>query len=373
MNQPKGATVIDTTANRLRFSATLEPALGSRFQPTGFPDLGAAEFTSYNDKGEPVASLLVESVQSVANRLEATAWDPAAQTPQAFLADLPHVEVRAADDQRFLTSSRLEAHRLASAFVRDSTHDGRPMLEHITERLGLVNHKPLHHQSMAAALMSLDPFSLLHGCFFNQAAWFGQPRFARAVSGVIEAHGVEQAVSGGRKSDTVQHKNTKSSDDDTETTKGSAEGYGSIPFHRIEYTARTITADFTIDTQLLRSYNLPDPTTELLTALALWEIRVFLRDGLRLRTACDLDLLHVESRTGHELPDADTLATRITELMPSATAHLTHTGPLTVHWADGKTAKSTKGSKKTAKKTAAPTQRTAADQASLTDTEVTAP
>ncbi|MFB7900667.1 type I-U CRISPR-associated protein Csb2, partial [Streptomyces xiamenensis] len=73
-------------------------------------------------------------------------------------------------------------------------------------------------------------------------------------------------------------KNTKSSDDDTETTKGSAEGYGSIPFHRIEYTARTITADFTIDTQLLRSYNLPDPTTELLTALALWEIRVFPRD-----------------------------------------------------------------------------------------------
>ncbi|MFB7900587.1 hypothetical protein ACFC1B_30260, partial [Streptomyces xiamenensis] len=103
---------------------------------------------------------------------------------------------------------------------------------------------------------------------------------------------------------------------------------------------------------------------------ALWEIRVFLRDGLRLRTACDLDLLHVESRTGHELPDADTLATQITELMPSATAHLTHTGPLTVHWADGKTAK---GSKKTTKKTATPTQRTAADQASLTDIEVTAP
>src|SRR5262249_37632956 len=58
-------------APRILLLAELEPALGKRFQPTGFPDLGAAQFT----RPDNTEMLLVESAQSVANRLEKTCLD----------------------------------------------------------------------------------------------------------------------------------------------------------------------------------------------------------------------------------------------------------------------------------------------------------
>src|SRR5205823_5976941 len=58
-------------APRILLVAELVPALGDRFQPTGFADLGAAQYTR-PDKKE---MLLVESAQSVANRLEKTCLD----------------------------------------------------------------------------------------------------------------------------------------------------------------------------------------------------------------------------------------------------------------------------------------------------------
>jgi CRISPR-associated protein Csb1 len=60
-------------SSRTVIEARLEPFAGSLFQPTGFPDLGAAEF------GE--AKLLVESAQSMANWLEGTTWDVATSVP----------------------------------------------------------------------------------------------------------------------------------------------------------------------------------------------------------------------------------------------------------------------------------------------------
>ncbi len=53
-------------APRLMVEATLEPVQGERFQPTGFPDLGPATYTLPDGTGK----LLVESAQSMANRLE---------------------------------------------------------------------------------------------------------------------------------------------------------------------------------------------------------------------------------------------------------------------------------------------------------------
>ena len=51
----------------------LTPVLGSRFQPTGFPDLGPATFQKPTKDGW-VEALHVESPQSMANRLELTTW-----------------------------------------------------------------------------------------------------------------------------------------------------------------------------------------------------------------------------------------------------------------------------------------------------------
>lgn len=65
---------------RYIYDAELAPVSGSTFQPTGFPDIGAATFTRYED-GREIDALLVESVQSMANRLEATAWNRAENQP----------------------------------------------------------------------------------------------------------------------------------------------------------------------------------------------------------------------------------------------------------------------------------------------------
>jgi CRISPR-associated protein Csb1 len=312
------------------FDADLAPVLGSSFQPTGFPDIGAATFTRF-EQDEEIPALLVESVQSMANRLEATAWDDATNQPVAAVAGLPWVRVER--DGRFLTSSRQEAHRLASPFVRLATLDGTPMVEVIAKRLGLAGDTPHDRHAMAAAVAKLDPFCLLHGVFFADKKWLGQPKFARAVSAVIEAHDVQRLDSGGRKSDRVRHQI------EDKTSGGSSEGYGSVPFHRTEWTAKRILASFVVDVELIRSYGLPDPATETLITLALWEIRSLLAGGLRLRTACDLELaadVTPRPNDAPPLPALDALTRRLAELIPACGDTFGDGTPLTVTWAPPK-------------------------------------
>ncbi|MCS6971086.1 MAG: type I-U CRISPR-associated protein Cas7, partial [Planctomycetes bacterium] len=55
---------------RLLFTIPLKPLQGDRFQPTGFPSLGAATYQTAEG-----LKLLVESAQSMANRLETVCWD----------------------------------------------------------------------------------------------------------------------------------------------------------------------------------------------------------------------------------------------------------------------------------------------------------
>lgn len=315
--------------SRLCFDVELTPVLGSTFQPTGFPDVGAATFTRFED-GEQVPSLLVESVQSMANRLEATTWDAAADQPVAVVADLPWVRVVRAGTGEFLTSSRLEAHRLASPFVHEAKLAGTPMFDVLRERLGLAKDTPLDRRAMARAVAALDPLCLVHGVFFSRKGWWGQPKFERALSAVIEAHHVQRAVSGGRKADRVRHQLE-------DATGGTAEGYGSVPFHRTEWTAKRIVASFVLDVELLRSYGLPQPLPELLQTLALWEIRTLLAGALRLRTACDLEVIsEVACRRGAPLPNKDELDDRLAELLTAGRELLSGDAPLTVEWSSGK-------------------------------------
>ena len=56
---------------RLLIEVDLQPIQGTRFQPTGFPDLGAATYQLHDG----TEMLVVESAQSMANRLEAVCWD----------------------------------------------------------------------------------------------------------------------------------------------------------------------------------------------------------------------------------------------------------------------------------------------------------
>ncbi len=289
------------TASRTIHEIRLRPISGSRFQPTGFPDLGAATFQRPLSGGGWEDALLLESVQSMANWLEKTTWDTGAQDQVAELASVPYVRVLTPDGE-FLTSSRLEAHRLAAAYVMDAKvkghKDGRSWL---ASRLGLEKGRPLDMAAVASAVFALDPLCLVHGVFFAQKPWPWQPKFARAVTCFIEAHDVRPAVSGGVKKDSVHNQAAEG---------GSSEGYGMVPHHRTEYTAASLTAFVSVDRAQLGSYGLAKPSIELLNALVDFELASVFGEGLRLRTACDLVVDGVE---GDPLPDRAEAAVRISD------------------------------------------------------------
>ncbi len=311
----------------------LLPVVGSRFQPTGFPDLGAATFDKPRvdaDTGETtwIPSLLVESAQSVGNHLEATGWDRGAQAPVESLMGLPYVDVHHPDDSQspYLTSSRTEPHRLSSAFVRESELDGQPMRNVLKDRLGLQEDRPLAPHEIARAIFTLDPLCLIHGLFLSDKELPGQPKIARAVTGFIEAEDVRPAHSGGVKFDDVRHKNVEGG--------GSTEGYGTIPFHRTEYAAARIVASFVIDLAQIRAYGLDEDATALLADLARWEIRSLLDGGLRLRTACDLTPAEevVALRDGSPFPEFEELDTRVREGIEAVGSLLERREPWVVMW-----------------------------------------
>lgn len=318
--------------NRQMFNIPLRPAVGSRFQPTGFPDIGNATFQRPVEGGGWQDALLVESAQSMANHLEGVGWDDATDQPVAVLEGLSYVRVL--QDGDYLTSSRTESHRLASAFVKDSTLDGADMKTVIRERLGLPDKdRPLSNRDVAAGVFALDPMCLVHGVFFAEAAsvWPGQPKIARAITAMVEAHDVRRAESGGVKRDHVRHSIE-------EGKGGSTEGYGSIPFHRTEWTARSIEAMVAIDLAQIRSYGLSDAATKLLTAIARWEVASLFDGGLRLRTMCDLELVDGSSLVDSEggtLPSVDELASQITSLVPQCADELGEGGPIEVEWNGG--------------------------------------
>lgn len=192
----------------------------------------------------------------------------------------------------------------------------------IRERLDLRDDTPLDHRAIARGVFALDPLCLVHGVFFAEAAsvWPGQPKIARAITALVEATDVRPVNSGGVKRDLVLHKAGEGT-----TAEG---GYGSIPFHRQEFTARSISLFVSIDRLQFRSYGLGDAAADLLEAIALWEVRSLLDQGLRLRTACDLDPLDVPE----ELADAEALAARIAEGVADCADQLGVGGPLDVVW-----------------------------------------
>lgn len=281
---------------RLLIKVKLKPVQGSRFQPTGFPDLGAATFRGFGDDGGQVDCLLVESAQSMANRLEAVCWDEGNGDLVKTLSGLPYVRSTLPDG--VVTDSIREAHRLNSPYIVNSVE-----FDAIETAIGFEANKPFDRRKLAAALLKYDPSSLLHGTFLEKVG--GVVRLPRVISGFVEASGVERADSGGVKVDRVQ---PGTSGDSTPYGKA-AEGYGNVPYHRTEFSAESIAAYFNLDLAQLRAYGLGGAAEAMLTALSLFKIRELVHSGLRLRTACDLDAgeFQVTRPDGFEIPSRDEL------------------------------------------------------------------
>ncbi len=278
---------------RLLIEAELQPLQGTRFQPTGFPNLGAATYQAPDDTD----MLLVESAQSMANRLEAVCWDEVADNWVQPLCGLPVVKV-VDKHKKPLTNSVLEAHRLNSPYITDSK-----WFDELKKEIGHDEkaERPIDMRNQVfPVLLKYDPNSLIHGVFLLEVA--GVVRTPRALSGFIEAQNVQIASSGGVKNDRVDAAGTKGG--------GASKGYGNVPFSRDEYSAEKIIAYFNLDLAQIRAFGLGEKVEKLLIALSLFKIRKFLATGLRLRTACDLSLREITVTQ----PEQDSTLPELSEL-----------------------------------------------------------
>ena len=278
-------------AKRLLIEAKLVPMQGNRFQPTGFPDLGAATYAL----ADGTRMLLVESAQSIANRLENTIIGTDSELVEE-LAGLSYIRVQLTEGSDTKTNSLMEAHRINSPFIISDENFQKAFIE----ASGYEEKKPLDWQKIAAALFKFDVNSLLHGVFLANLG-DGRIKMPRALSGFIEASDVQEVVSGGVKNNPIDPTGTlraKNYDKDV---------YGNVPYQRVEYTADKIKAYFNLDVGLLRSYTVNNSDAfEMLVSLALYKILTFLEDGTRLRTACDLKLedpLTIREPEGFNMPE----------------------------------------------------------------------
>jgi CRISPR-associated protein Csb1 len=220
--------------------------------------------------------LLVESAQSMANRLEAVCWDTVQDDWVSPLKGLPVVKVV---DQggRPLTNSVLEAHRLNSPYILEG--EDKTVFNRLKAELADMEQGAVDIRKLASVLLRLDANALLHGVFLAKSDLAGgRLRLPRVLSAFIEAEGVRVAQSGGVKNDHV------------DPSGDTARGFGNVPYPREEYTAPKITAYFNLDLAQLRGFGLGEPVEDLLVGLALYKVRRLLDVGLRLRTACDMDL-----------------------------------------------------------------------------------
>ncbi len=241
-----------TKAQRLLFKIPLQPLQGSRFQPTGFPSLGAATFQT--NRG--TTSLLVESTQSMANRLEMTVWDPVANDLKEELHGLSHVRVtrKTGKDEKnceFLTDTILESHRLNSPYLLEGKE--KPFLNKLKKDLGVMETGPIDRHKLAETLLKYDVNSLLHGVFLAKKELAGgRLRVSRTLSAFIEADDVQIAPSGGVKNDHIN------------PPGDTGKGFGNVLFARDEYTAKSITLYVNLDLAQIRGYGLGNDVEYLL-------------------------------------------------------------------------------------------------------------
>jgi CRISPR-associated protein Csb1 len=294
------------------FSVRLAPRQGDRFQPTGFPNIGPG---IYRRPGG-MQMLLVESSQSMANRLEETIVADGYSIIKE-LDGLPYVtstikikheddidpEQKGKSEDVVTTSSLVEPHRLNSDFILNAKRDSNneeTFADELIKEFQFERYRPVNWRIVVKTLFKYDPNTLLHGAFFSQLK-DGRIKIPRAVSAFIEAENVEPAESGGVK------KNIFDLSSNLEFVGNIKRKGGTqmIPFNRTEFTAEKITAYFNMDLSLLREYDAAvtkekndcsGKVANFLYLLSVYKIRRFLSRGLRLRSSCDLEVVDEEKK-----------------------------------------------------------------------------
>lgn len=178
------------------------------FPPTYEGGKYATEKRRLPGHAEPVDCVLLDSVQSQANRMELAlleAWERSKDHPEKDKRlPLPVITVQFPSDaalQKVLRITSLEApHRLADALLRDSLLEGKPFRKSETgERLDDVDLRN------ATALLELCPTTLIFGMWDSTGPKGGLgAKFQRAMVSEIVGIGVEQGVKTSSRIDPAQ-------------------------------------------------------------------------------------------------------------------------------------------------------------------------
>lgn len=310
-------------SERLLVQAPLVPVQGTRFQSTGFPEIGPALYQAADGRN----MLLMESNQSMANRLEAVCWDEAAGDLVKCLRGLPYIQVLGVD-KKPLTNSILEAHRINSPYILEGKDKNfmKLIAGELTpskdgSKLGRVDLRKL-----SRLLLKYDANALIHGAFLaKEEIAGGRMRLPRALSAFIEVSDVSIATSGGVKRD------------DVNPSGEAKKGFGHVPFVREEFTGN-IQAYFNLDLAQIRGYGLGKDAEDLLIALSIYKITRFLKDGLKLRTACDLECRDGPKATrpmGYVLPSLQQMEDLLPKLIDGCKKSFSEPNPYVVMYEGG--------------------------------------
>lgn len=292
----------------LVLTATLEPIVGDRFQPAGFPEIGHVIYKAPRKGGSIENVCIVDSAASMANHLETVCQRGAHDLDLVEeLAEMPYLRcvTNAAEgkeptkDREVVVTSLTEGHRIASSYFVDGIvlrgdakatkkgKDGKDepltLERDLVDRFGIVlpDEKRAHPPAsqwwnVLKTIFEIDPNSLVHGVLFPQ--W--QIKIPRALTAHMEAFGAGRVDRSGVKFDRLG-----------KTTSGQ-------PIFAVDdATAESIRATFVLDVSLIRSFGrkkeertlgLSDKQQEFLVALALWKIQALLASPFRFRSGCHL-------------------------------------------------------------------------------------
>jgi len=295
----------------LVLTATLEPIVGDRFQPAGFPEIGHVIYKAPRKDGSTENVCIVDSAASMANHLESVCQRGAHDLDLVEELDgMPYIRCVTGDladgklpsDKReVVVTSLTEGHRLASSYFLDGAalnndgakDDGKFESELIGE-FGIVlpgsskaHPPPEKWWKVFKTIFEIDPNSLVHGVLFPQ--W--QIKIPRALTAHLEAFGAGRVDRSGVKFDRLG-----------KTTSGQ-------PIFAVDdATADSIRATFVLDVSLIRSFGrkkgtdtrgLSDKQQEFLVALALWKVQRLLESPFRFRSGCHLRRTALRSYHGN--------------------------------------------------------------------------
>lgn len=318
-------------SNSLVIKAQLKPVGDlDRFQPAGFPEIGAVLYDAPRLEGLSEKVCIIDSPASMANHLETVCFQsPTSLEIHDDLKGLPYIAcmtdsnyetknnqiILSKDDhhKKTVVTSLTEGHRIASDYFLDALLEpvwqvpkedasaktkakesklldywqGIQFRERLRSEFQIQEVKkdktyyvfPENWWTIYNTLFAYDPNSLVHGVLFAKE----QIKISRILSAHLEGLGAKRVSRSGVKFDRLG-----------KTTSGQ-------PIFSVDdITAREIRATFIIDLALLRSYGndkhgLGLEKKKLLFELCLWKIKRLVTEPFRFRSGCYLQLATLQS------------------------------------------------------------------------------